>query len=193
MNQGAFVLTPGWSFRLMTVITLTAGTAFLMWLGEQITERGIGNGISLIIFAGIVARLPSAVAQTFNLYEISVDAPANRRQLTRTTGGATWPDVSPDGTMIVFVGYTSDGFDLFQMPYPRRRELIDADAVATSQPMSAASAGSEAGTLEAASGPLSSQPTGPPPGSTAYMPWGTLVPVWWSPILIAGIGTMKTW
>ncbi|MBI1996692.1 MAG: preprotein translocase subunit SecY [Deltaproteobacteria bacterium] len=54
------VLNPGWSFRLMTVITLTSGTAFIMWLGEQITERGIGNGISLIIFAGIVARLPSA-------------------------------------------------------------------------------------------------------------------------------------
>jgi preprotein translocase subunit SecY len=70
MNQGAFVLNPGWSFRLMTVITLTAGTAFLMWLGEQITERGIGNGISLIIFAGIVARLPSAVAQTFDLYQV---------------------------------------------------------------------------------------------------------------------------
>ncbi|MGQ0812821.1 MAG: preprotein translocase subunit SecY [Nitrospiraceae bacterium] len=70
MNQGAFVLNPGWSFRLMTVITLTAGTGFLMWLGEQITERGIGNGISLIIFAGIVARLPSAVAQTFDLYKV---------------------------------------------------------------------------------------------------------------------------
>lgn len=70
MNQGAFVLTPGWAFRLMTVITLTAGTAFLMWLGEQITERGIGNGISLIIFAGIVARLPNAVAQTYDLYQI---------------------------------------------------------------------------------------------------------------------------
>ncbi|MBM4122144.1 MAG: preprotein translocase subunit SecY [Nitrospira sp.] len=70
MNQGAFVLNPGWAFRLMTVITLTAGTAFLMWLGEQITERGIGNGISLIIFAGIVARLPSAVAQTFDLYQV---------------------------------------------------------------------------------------------------------------------------
>jgi preprotein translocase subunit SecY len=70
MNQGAFVLNPGWSFRLMTVITLTAGTGFLMWLGEQITERGIGNGISLIIFAGIVARLPSAVAQTFDLYQV---------------------------------------------------------------------------------------------------------------------------
>jgi preprotein translocase subunit SecY len=70
MNQGAFVLAPGWPFRLMTVITLTAGTAFLMWLGEQITERGVGNGISLIIFAGIVARLPSAVAQTFDLYKV---------------------------------------------------------------------------------------------------------------------------
>jgi preprotein translocase subunit SecY len=70
MNGGAFVLDKGWAFRLMTVITLTAGTGFLMWLGEQITERGIGNGISLIIFAGIVARLPSAVAQTYNLYEI---------------------------------------------------------------------------------------------------------------------------
>jgi preprotein translocase subunit SecY len=70
MNQGAFVLHKGWPFRLMTVITLTAGTAFLMWLGEQITERGIGNGISLIIFAGIVARLPSAVAQTFDLYQV---------------------------------------------------------------------------------------------------------------------------
>ena len=70
MNQGAFVLNPGWAFRLMTVITLTAGTGFLMWLGEQITERGIGNGISLIIFAGIVARLPSAVAQTYDLYKV---------------------------------------------------------------------------------------------------------------------------
>jgi preprotein translocase subunit SecY len=59
---------PGWSFRLLTVITLTAGTAFIMWLGEQITERGIGNGISLIIFAGIVARLPDAVVQTFIQY-----------------------------------------------------------------------------------------------------------------------------
>ncbi|MCK5507543.1 MAG: preprotein translocase subunit SecY, partial [Desulfobacterales bacterium] len=61
------VLNPGWEFRLMTVITLTAGTAFIMWLGEQITEKGIGNGISLIIFAGIVARLPNAVANTFKL------------------------------------------------------------------------------------------------------------------------------
>jgi preprotein translocase subunit SecY len=63
----AIVIDPGWSFRLMTVITLTAGTAFIMWLGEQITERGIGNGISLIIFAGIVARLPNAIGNTFRL------------------------------------------------------------------------------------------------------------------------------
>jgi preprotein translocase subunit SecY len=61
------VLLPGWAFRLMTVITLTAGTAFIMWLGEQITERGIGNGISLIIFAGIVCRLPAASVNTVRL------------------------------------------------------------------------------------------------------------------------------
>ena len=67
---GALVVPyPGWSFRLLTVLTLTAGTAFIMWLGEQITERGIGNGISLIIFAGIVARLPSAIVNTFRLME----------------------------------------------------------------------------------------------------------------------------
>jgi len=62
---GAVVHHPGWGFRLLTMITLTTGTAFIMWLGEQITERGIGNGISLIIFAGIVSRLPDAVLQTF--------------------------------------------------------------------------------------------------------------------------------
>jgi len=61
------VIIPGWAFRIMTVITLTAGTAFIMWLGEQITERGIGNGISLIIFAGIVCRLPSASINLFRL------------------------------------------------------------------------------------------------------------------------------
>ncbi len=64
------VLHPGWGFRFLTVITLTAGTTFLMWLGEQITERGIGNGISLIIFAGIVARMPAAVGNTFRLLRL---------------------------------------------------------------------------------------------------------------------------
>ena len=63
----AVVLDPGWSFRMMTMISLTAGTAFIMWLGEQITERGIGNGISLIIFAGIVARMPTAISNSVRL------------------------------------------------------------------------------------------------------------------------------
>ena len=68
-SPGGAMVVPvgGWGFRIMTVMTLTAGTTFLMWLGEQITERGIGNGISLIIFAGIVARFPIAVANTFRL------------------------------------------------------------------------------------------------------------------------------
>jgi preprotein translocase subunit SecY len=61
------VLMSGWGFRLLTVITLTAGTAFIMWLGEQITERGVGNGISLIIFAGIVTGLPAAIVNTVRL------------------------------------------------------------------------------------------------------------------------------
>jgi len=61
------VPNPGWAFRLMTVITLTAGTAFIMWLGEQMSEKGIGNGISLIIFAGIVARIPTALMNSFRL------------------------------------------------------------------------------------------------------------------------------
>ena len=63
----SIVIATGWGFRMMTVITLTAGTAFIMWLGEQITERGIGNGISLIIFAGIVCRGPEGVINTFRL------------------------------------------------------------------------------------------------------------------------------
>jgi preprotein translocase subunit SecY len=58
------VYSPGWGFRLMTVLTLTTGSAFVMWLGEQITERGIGNGMSLIIFAGIVVGLPQAALMT---------------------------------------------------------------------------------------------------------------------------------
>ncbi len=63
----AIVLHPGWAFRLSTMVTLTGGSVFLMWLGEQITERGIGNGISLIIFVGIIARMPAAVYNTISL------------------------------------------------------------------------------------------------------------------------------
>jgi preprotein translocase subunit SecY len=60
-SGASIVITTGWGFRMMTVITLTAGTAFIMWLGEQITDRGIGNGMSLLIFAGIIAGLPRGV------------------------------------------------------------------------------------------------------------------------------------
>jgi preprotein translocase subunit SecY len=66
-SQGAAVHDPGMFFRLVTMVTLVGGTMFLMWLGEQITARGVGNGISLIIFAGIVANLPSAMVQTLEL------------------------------------------------------------------------------------------------------------------------------
>ncbi len=65
----AIVTTPGWPFRLLTVLTLTAGTAFIMWLGEQITERGIGNGISLVIFAGIVAVMPAGIVNSIQLIQ----------------------------------------------------------------------------------------------------------------------------
>jgi preprotein translocase subunit SecY len=71
LENGAFgaraVMEPGWAFRIMCVITLTSGTAFIMWLGEQITERGIGNGISLVIMSGIITSIPSALANLANL------------------------------------------------------------------------------------------------------------------------------
>ena len=66
-NAGNIVVDPGLNFRLITMVSLTAGTTFLMWLGEQITLRGVGNGISLIIFSGIVAEIPRALASTFEL------------------------------------------------------------------------------------------------------------------------------
>jgi len=67
LNGALIVPDPGWSFRMMAVLTFTAGTALIMWLGEQITERGIGNGISLIIFAGIVAGTPGAIFMSMDL------------------------------------------------------------------------------------------------------------------------------
>jgi len=63
LEKGGFALDPGWSFRLMTMLTLTTGSAFIMWLGEQITDRGVGNGMSLLIFAGIVVGLPRGVVE----------------------------------------------------------------------------------------------------------------------------------
>ncbi len=67
-SGASVVKNPGLSFQLLSILTLTAGTVFIMWLGEQITEKGVGNGISLIIFAGIVDRLPVAVGNTFRLF-----------------------------------------------------------------------------------------------------------------------------
>lgn len=64
----AVVFMPGWAFRVITVLTLTAGTVFIMWIGEKITERGIGNGISLIICAGIIAGLPSGIGKWYRLF-----------------------------------------------------------------------------------------------------------------------------
>ena len=71
----ALVIDPGWGFRLTTVIGLVTGTMFLVWLGEQITERGVGNGISMLIFAGIVAGLPSAAGRTTELVRTGVMNP----------------------------------------------------------------------------------------------------------------------
>ena len=73
--QAGLVLEPGMAFRLATVITLMTGTMFLMWLGEQITERGLGNGISILIFAGIVAGLPSALGSTLELVRTNALSP----------------------------------------------------------------------------------------------------------------------
>jgi preprotein translocase subunit SecY len=72
---GQIVRSPGVGFQLMTVLTLTTGTAFIMWLGEQISERGIGNGISLIIYAGIVVGFPSAVVQTYQDWQTGAMGP----------------------------------------------------------------------------------------------------------------------
>jgi preprotein translocase subunit SecY len=73
-GQGA-VMNPGWGFRLMTMITLTTGTAFIMWLGEQVTERGIGNGISLVIFSSIVVSIPSGMLQMLDLIQTDQFSP----------------------------------------------------------------------------------------------------------------------
>lgn len=106
----------------------------------------------------------------FNLYEISIDGPASGRprQLTHLTGGATWPDISADGRTLVFVGYTVDGFDLFEMPYPAAGAAVDAGpGVRDGRPAAA----SEAGTVPAA-------------GGDRYNPARTLKPTSWSPVIV---------
>ena len=102
---GPVVMDPGWFFRITTVITLVGGTLFLMWLGEQITQRGVGNGISLIIFAGIVAGLPSALVGLFELARtgslsvgllLALLAPdAVRRRRHRLHGACAAPPADP--------------------------------------------------------------------------------------------------
>jgi preprotein translocase subunit SecY len=87
-QYGQVVLNPGWGFRIITMISLTTGTAFIMWLGEQITERGIGNGISLIIFAGIVTDMPDAAVRMFS---------------KARTGDITAFDLAVIGVLIVLV------------------------------------------------------------------------------------------
>ena len=73
------MIEPGFGFRLTAVVTLVTGTMFLMWLGEQITERGLGNGISIIIFGGIAAGLPNALGGMFELVQHRLDVASSRR------------------------------------------------------------------------------------------------------------------
>jgi Tol biopolymer transport system component len=113
----------------------------------------------------------AAEDQPFNLYELAADGVGAPRQLTHTTGGATWPDVSPDGRAIVFVGYTTDGFDLFTMPYPMGPPPdgpVSAPSTVAIAPPTAAGA---------------SEP--PEYGSQPYSPIATLKPTSWSPVIEA--------
>lgn len=105
--------------------------------------------------------------EVFNLYEVPIEDGSEWRQLTFTTGGATWPDVSPDGRTIVFSGYTADGFDVFTLPYP-------------DTPPTPTRALASASSVEA-DGP--SPRTESTPAARAYSPWRTLRPTFWSPVL----------
>ena len=107
--------------------------------------------------------------EPFNLFEFAVDEPAPPRQITYTTGGATWPDVSADGSTIVFVGYTPAGFDLFATPYPRQTvpgQTVRRQTV-TSQTLSRQTVTSQT-------------------ESRPYTPWPTLTPTSWSPVIVTG-------
>jgi len=131
------------------------------------------------------AALVAAVApqeQPFNLYELSVDGSRAPRQLSSSTGGATWPDVSPDGKTIVFVGYTPDGFDLFSMPYP-----LSSPASVGAAPVGAAPAGVEpARPLSFDESSLRAEQAPPLQASATsvpYSPLPTLRPTSWSPVV----------
>ena len=110
----------------------------------------------------------------FNLYELRVDAPAGRRQLTHTTGGATWPDVSPDGRSIVYVGYTVDGFDLFTLPY--------ATATRDGGHGECRGGACSARFRERSIGAEQARPI-PTIRGLSHTPWPTLKPTWWSPVV----------
>ncbi len=109
-----------------------------------------------------------------SLYEIGLDGGAAVRRLTHLTGGATWPDVSPDGRVLAFVGYTNEGFELFSMPYPEG--AADEPGARVRPAVDAAGARADAGPGAVASSMI----------STAYSPLGTLLPTSWWPVIITG-------
>ena len=128
------------------------------------------------------AALIAAVApddETFNLHEFAVDG-SHSRQLTRTTGGALWPEISPDGKTIVFVGYTADGYDLFSMPYPASTPVVGADTPV----------GPSNEPLDSPGARLRAEP--PPPLQTfSYSPLDTLPPTSWTPVVQTGGGQAR--
>lgn len=81
LESSGVVLNPGWLFRLETVLTLTAGSAFVMWLGEQMTAKGVGNGISILITASIISSLPAALAQTYQVLDLGTPNPTSIMKL----------------------------------------------------------------------------------------------------------------
>lgn len=107
-NQG-LVVAPGWMFRISTMITLTAGTAFIMWLGEQITEKGLGNGISIIIFAGIVASMPAQLVATIALAQTGEISPLSVLAILAFCFGT-----------IAFIVYVERAHRKIPIQYPRR-------------------------------------------------------------------------
>ncbi len=107
-----------------------------------------------------------------SLYEIGLDAGAAVRRLTHLVGGATWPDVSPDGRVLAFVGYTAEGFELFSMPYPERSAEEREEGVRPAVDVTAARGVADVGAS--------------PVNSTAYSPLGTLLPTSWWPVITAG-------
>ena len=109
--------------------------------------------------------------EPFNLYEIGLDAASGVRRLTHLTGGAMWPDVSPDGQVLAFVGYTAEGFELFSIPYPEPFPAGQSPRIAPATDAPGASVDARIG------------PDAPPIISTPYSPLRTLRPTWWSPVI----------